>query len=101
MLFFLQQKKAYELRISDWSSDVCSSDLAGAVERDRAAVAAQSGHGTQDHVVGRSLERVAAIFHARGDVVGHGAADEEFAPAGAGHAAAFVRPRTCDRKSVV
>src|SRR3546814_4404586 len=50
---------------------------------------------TQDHVVGRSLERVAAIFHARGDVVGHGAADEEFAPAGAGHAAAFVRPRTC------
>src|SRR3546814_4308333 len=26
-LFFFKQKSAYELRISDWSSDVCSSDL--------------------------------------------------------------------------
>src|SRR3546814_7097281 len=28
--FFFKQKTAYELRISDWSSDVCSSDLVGA-----------------------------------------------------------------------
>src|SRR3546814_6059126 len=27
-IFFFKQKTAYELRISDWSSDVCSSDLA-------------------------------------------------------------------------
>src|SRR3546814_2666870 len=27
-LFFFKQKTAYEMRISDWSSDVCSSDLA-------------------------------------------------------------------------
>src|SRR3546814_10309949 len=27
--FFFKQKTAYELRISDWSSDVCSSDLLG------------------------------------------------------------------------
>src|SRR3546814_4359779 len=27
--FFLKQKTAYEMRISDWSSDVCSSDLQG------------------------------------------------------------------------
>src|SRR3546814_19033374 len=27
MLFFFEQKTAYEMRISDWSSDVCSSDL--------------------------------------------------------------------------
>src|SRR3546814_9387032 len=27
MLFFCKQKTAYEMRISDWSSDVCSSDL--------------------------------------------------------------------------
>src|SRR3546814_3662495 len=26
--FFFMQKTAYEMRISDWSSDVCSSDLA-------------------------------------------------------------------------
>src|SRR3546814_3327634 len=28
VLFFFKQKTAYEMRISDWSSDVCSSDLA-------------------------------------------------------------------------
>src|SRR3546814_1393394 len=28
LIFFFKQKTAYELRISDWSSDVCSSDLA-------------------------------------------------------------------------
>src|SRR3546814_6272518 len=37
VFFFFKQKTAYEMRISDWSSDVCSSDLfglgAGGVER--------------------------------------------------------------------
>src|SRR3546814_8895453 len=42
MLFFFKQKTAYEMRISDWSSDVCSSDLrvAGDVERAQEVVAA-------------------------------------------------------------
>src|SRR3546814_3998894 len=30
---FFKQKTAYEMRISDWSSDVCSSDLAGQRQR--------------------------------------------------------------------
>src|SRR3546814_3219283 len=30
VFFFFKQKTAYEMRISDWSSDVCSSDLEGA-----------------------------------------------------------------------
>src|SRR3546814_827112 len=30
--FFVKQKTAYGMRISDWSSDVCSSDLAAAVD---------------------------------------------------------------------
>src|SRR3546814_10831838 len=30
LFFFFKQKTAYEMRISDWSSDVCSSDLVGA-----------------------------------------------------------------------
>src|SRR3546814_3741009 len=37
--FFFKQKTAYEMRISDWSSDVCSSDLQGEgreVDPDRA-----------------------------------------------------------------
>src|SRR3546814_20921319 len=32
MFFFFRQKTAYEMRISDWSSDVCSSDL-GLIEK--------------------------------------------------------------------
>src|SRR3546814_6147328 len=30
--FFFKQKTAYEMRISDWSSDVCSSDLAPRID---------------------------------------------------------------------
>src|SRR3546814_5407110 len=30
VFFFFKQKTAYEMRISDWSSDVCSSDLLAA-----------------------------------------------------------------------
>src|SRR3546814_7781992 len=33
MIFFFKQKTAYEMRISDWSSDVCSSDLGGGARR--------------------------------------------------------------------
>src|SRR3546814_6657687 len=32
LFFFFKQKTAYEMRISDWSSDVCSSDLLVAAE---------------------------------------------------------------------
>src|SRR3546814_1844307 len=31
-LIFFKQKTAYDVRISDWSSDVCSSDLVGHVD---------------------------------------------------------------------
>src|SRR3546814_11896804 len=39
LFFFFKQKTAYEMRISDWSSDVCSSDLqhAGLVDCQRIA----------------------------------------------------------------
>src|SRR3546814_4841487 len=32
-VFFFKQKTAYEMRISDWSSDVCSSDLVFGLDR--------------------------------------------------------------------
>src|SRR3546814_5105393 len=35
IFFFFEQKTAYEMRISDWSSDVCSSDLDVDVALDR------------------------------------------------------------------
>src|SRR3546814_266846 len=34
-MFFFKQKTAYEMRISDWSSDVCSSDLNSVEARHR------------------------------------------------------------------
>src|SRR3546814_13110635 len=48
--FFFKQKTAYEMRISDWSSDVCSSDLRAVV--DELAV----GGGIKDY--GHAAERV-------------------------------------------
>src|SRR3546814_9821129 len=47
--FFFKQKTAYEMRISDWSSDVCSSDLAAG----RVPVIAECG----------SNDTVAALEH--------------------------------------
>src|SRR3546814_20652451 len=43
LFFFFKQKTAYEMRISDWSSDVCSSDLSRADDRARRDRAASSG----------------------------------------------------------
>src|SRR3546814_4993420 len=37
IFFFFKQKTYYEMRISDWSSDVCSSDLSRPVRRGRTA----------------------------------------------------------------
>src|SRR3546814_14297137 len=58
LFFFFKQKTAYEMRISDWSSDVCSSDLrdghppwpAEAHDADR--VVAQDG----DQVAGKACD---------------------------------------------
>src|SRR3546814_2202004 len=44
--FFFKQKTAYEMRISDWSSDVCSSDLRSRRGgRDRLRLGHRSDHG--------------------------------------------------------
>src|SRR3546814_10482442 len=41
-VFFFKQKTAYEMRISDWSSDVCSSDLGEPAECALAGIGAQA-----------------------------------------------------------
>src|SRR3546814_1991655 len=61
MILFFKQKTAYEMRISDWSSDVCSSDLQtqpGGVEKldDRAVAHRQSG--VSVITIKRTTERV-------------------------------------------
>src|SRR3546814_8191742 len=45
--FFFKQKTAYEMRISDWSSDVCSSDLHLAGDGDPGLAVIQHGSGFQ------------------------------------------------------
>src|SRR3546814_3488053 len=60
--FFFKQKTAYEMRISDWSSDVCSSDLAG--HRRFAAQPQQRPR--------RLAHRAHRVRHAEGDRLVHG-----------------------------
>src|SRR3546814_4397343 len=61
-VFFFKQKTAYEMRISDWSSDVCSSDLyhllgdTGSPGQGSAALAGENHHqvgGSSDSCEGR------------------------------------------------
>src|SRR3546814_2976876 len=58
-VFFFKQKTAYEMRISDWSSDVCSSDLA---DDDRCGIDVAARKGA-------ALARLAAVA-AQIDAVG-------------------------------
>src|SRR3546814_3933471 len=49
IFFFFKQKTAYEMRISDWSSDVCSSDLSPFVTSGiRLGTAAITTRGTKE-----------------------------------------------------
>src|SRR3546814_6762152 len=67
--FFFKQKTAYEMRISDWSSDVCSSDLdTGRTCRHRQAVRPASARGRgcaegEPAPQGRNLWRSAVPHH--------------------------------------
>src|SRR3546814_14462200 len=70
--FFFKQKTAYEMRISDWSSDVCSSDLLpGRHLQRQAAVGVQHEGGAVEHqlVLAADLvqvdQRQAALHHPR------------------------------------
>src|SRR3546814_7121450 len=48
-VFFFKQKTAYEMRISDWSSDVCSSDLSKGTRE------AEAHFGSHPHLSGRGF----------------------------------------------
>src|SRR3546814_2538549 len=50
--FFFKQKTAYEMRISDWSSDVCSSDLLTDGQARARQGVARGRHRTHTHVLG-------------------------------------------------
>src|SRR3546814_7403812 len=77
---FVKQKTAYELRISDWSSDLCSSDLVPA---------------------GRHIERhalaPAPLFEHACEIVVMAVDDD---PAAAGHGAHQMMKLTLDRRQI-
>src|SRR3546814_5879382 len=84
VLLFFKQKTAYDMRISDWSSDVCSSDLqVGRLQRSRArsvrhqhvAGAAHSLQIARELRVGLDLAAQAGDLHVDGAGV---AADRAF-----------------------
>src|SRR3546814_1761473 len=85
--FFFKQKTAYEMRISDWSSDVCSSDLF----HDRAAIDTPQMAGEQAGAGNLRQQRIGGILEAeierrgRGDRA-RGGGDHRLAPdAGPAH----------------
>src|SRR3546814_14030875 len=63
LVFFFKQKTAYEMRISDWSSDVCSSDLErGMVDSERIAIIGHSmGSIAANHMLMRGEEFRAVV----------------------------------------
>src|SRR3546814_7983880 len=61
VFFFVKQKTAYEMRISDWSSDVCSSDLRVIVQ-----IAVKGVHpavGDPDKAVTDQADQMAVMRH--------------------------------------
>src|SRR3546814_3471390 len=88
VFFFFKQKTAYEMRISDWSSDVCSSDL------DLAVFQLHRGGATEDRH--RHLE-AGALFV---DFLHHARERRERA-IGHTHLLAHFEGDRGDRKSVV
>src|SRR3546814_4520026 len=61
--FFFKQKTAYEMRISDWSSDVCSSDLNGTMPSGLAGEECRRGMAATE-----DAEQLAQVFSAYLDV---------------------------------
>src|SRR3546814_4139239 len=104
--FFFKQKTAYEVRISDWSSDVCSSDLQLDGARIGMAHAQHVGmHGVQRHRrVDQRLTFLDGAGHDRhvDDVAAEPLAGELDGGAGAGRVLEEEiddRPAAQDRKS--
>src|SRR3546814_7939697 len=65
--FFFKQKTAYEMRISDWSSDVCSSDLA---DRDAALA-------TYEKAIQTAFQEVSDALARRGTIADQERAQEQ------------------------
>src|SRR3546814_4968617 len=97
--FFFKQKTAYEMRISDWSSDVCSSDLTAAPAPTPAqpSTEAPAGKMTQEQIA--AFNQAVADFTAGQQL--QQAANNAGAIAKYEGALPAIRTAVTDRKSVV
>src|SRR3546814_4320895 len=87
LVFFFKQKTAYEMRISDWSSDVCSSDLAAGL----ASVSIGEGASAAD----QQSTALGAFSYARvtdSVAIGSRSVANEYQVVSFGHAAGDAQP---------
>src|SRR3546814_779561 len=98
VFFFFKQKTAYEMRISDWSSDVCSSDLeVGRIERTLfmidwildAGLQRQAQIGLNKGEAHHALKR-AISFHRRGEIRDRSGEGQHYRIAGMNLLAAII-----------
>src|SRR3546814_1393095 len=86
--FFYKQKTAYEMRISDWSSDVCSSDLsilsARVVDGLSEAMSHINTHGSHhtDAIVTENAEKAEAFLNGVDSAIVMWNASSQFADGG-------------------
>src|SRR3546814_5977874 len=71
IFFFVKQKTAYEMRISDWSSDVCSSDLRAATYSPVLPVSPTSGIVLQAPVTVIDADAGLVSFEDEGETITH------------------------------
>src|SRR3546814_1894987 len=68
VFFFFKQKTAYEMRISDWSSDVCSSDLSDSIDSQSLALVVTVSGSRKILLSSNSLgPRLASTFTSRSE----------------------------------
>src|SRR3546814_3260898 len=109
--FFFKQKTAYEMRISDWSSDVCSSDLAELCRTRQGQLARLFRLDARGHARGRicrAVERLGPLHPApdarRGDVFARAPRPVAARAAAGGECGVVMEghgpsPRSCRAKS--
>src|SRR3546814_5205085 len=77
LFFFFKQKTAYEMRISDWSSDVCSSDLPDSIAGRMGGQVISIDFGDVEYPVATSAVTAGWAATETGNVAGPTARSEE------------------------
>src|SRR3546814_3145368 len=102
VVFFFKQKTSYEMRISDWSSDVCSSDLIAEhrLARESRHDVADDAEGRQDHDVDLGVPEEPEQVLEQNRVAAAGRIEERSAEIAVGeqHGDGAAEPRSEERR---